>query len=503
MTLKESTAEKIIYALLLFQRKWIADSSPVKIYEKSRQIGITWATAGDYALTAAAKKGLNCYYIGYNRDMAQGFISDCAFWAKFYNLAAGDIKESVFYDEKLDKYITQFKIRFASGFSVSALSSRPANLRGKRGKILIDEAAFHEHLKEVIDAALALLIWGGQVSIVSTHFGEDNYFNELINDCRAGKKKFSIHRTTFDDAITDGLYERICLKTGKPYSKEAEKQWMEDTIALYGDAAEEELFCIPSKGSGIFMPSALIKACMSPDIPVVRKKFKPEFVHKPEAERIAEVDAFLADHIDPLLHKIPKHSRTCFGEDFGRTGDLTVIWPLIETQLLKLETPFIVELRNCPFEQQRQILFHIVDYLRENTNFSGGAMDSRGNGQYLAEVAMQRYGENAIQQIMISESWYREITPLFKSKFEERGILIPADGDVLDDHRALIMVRGVARIPDAHGKGRDGQQRHGDAAIANMMAIYAAENIHAGSIEFESTGVVRESISAMENYLSA
>ena len=52
-------------------------------------------------------------------------------------------------------------------------------------------------------------------------------------------------------------------------------------------------------------------------------------------------------------------------------------------------TPFIVELRNIPFRQQEQILFYIADRL---PRFVGGAMDARGNGQYLAESAMQRYG---------------------------------------------------------------------------------------------------------------
>jgi hypothetical protein len=59
--------------------------------------------------------------------------------------------------------------------------------------VIIDEAAFHEQLGELIKAAMALLMWGGQVHIISTHNGADNPFNELIQDIRAKKRPYSLH----------------------------------------------------------------------------------------------------------------------------------------------------------------------------------------------------------------------------------------------------------------------------------------------------------------------
>jgi len=47
-----------------------------------------------------------------------------------------------------------------------------ANLRGKQGRVIIDEAAFHDNLEELLKAALALLMWGGEVRIISTHNGD-------------------------------------------------------------------------------------------------------------------------------------------------------------------------------------------------------------------------------------------------------------------------------------------------------------------------------------------
>ena len=60
---------------------------------------------------------------------------------------------------------------------------------------------------------------------------------------------------------------------------------------------------------------------------------------------------------------------TFLGEDFGRSGDLTVLAPLVQQQNLTRRTPFIVELRNVPFRQQEQIVFYLLDKL---PRFTGG-----------------------------------------------------------------------------------------------------------------------------------
>jgi len=50
--------------------------------------------------------------------------------------------------------------------------------------------------------------------------------------------------------------------------------------------------------------------------------------------------------------------RSWFGEDFGRTCDLTVFWPLQDMPGLAYHTPFILELRDCPFTQQENKEMH-------------------------------------------------------------------------------------------------------------------------------------------------
>ena len=136
------------------------------------------------------------------------------------------------------------------------------------------------------------------------------------------------------------------------------------------------------------------------------------------------------------------------GGDFGRSGDLSVFWPVTEQADLTLATPFTVELRNCPYRTQQHILFHIIDSL---PRFSGLALDARGNGSALAEFARQEYGPEQVEEVMISESWYRETMPKLKSRIEDKTVVLPKNADVLADLRSLRVVKGVARVPDVRG----------------------------------------------------
>ena len=124
--------------LLPYQQAWCADQSPVKLCEKSRRIGLSWGEAADTALLAASAKGMDAWYIGYNKDMALEFIRDCAGWAKHYQLAAGEIEETeeVFVEGDDRQAVLAFVIRFASGFRITALSSRPSNLVYRNFRIL-------------------------------------------------------------------------------------------------------------------------------------------------------------------------------------------------------------------------------------------------------------------------------------------------------------------------------------------------------------------------------
>ncbi|MEG0558220.1 MAG: hypothetical protein RR574_17395, partial [Comamonas sp.] len=278
-----NTASSATPAVLMgYQQRWVADPSPLKVIEKSRRTGLTWGEASDNVLSAASARsagGQNVYYIAYNQDMTIEYIQACAMWARVFNYAAGEIEEGMWDGEDdADRNIKTYTIKFpASGFRIVALSSRPSNLRGRQGTIVIDEAAFHDQLAELLKAALAMLIWGGKVRVISTHNGTDNPFNELVTDIRSGRRKGTVHRIAFQEAVAEGLYKRVCMRLGKPWTAAEEAEWMAGVYSFYGDGAAEELDCIPANSSGSWLSRALIESRMSLHTPVLRWECKPGF----------------------------------------------------------------------------------------------------------------------------------------------------------------------------------------------------------------------------------
>ncbi|KAB7624334.1 terminase large subunit domain-containing protein [Alkalilimnicola sp. S0819] len=457
--------------LLPYQKAWVADRAQLKIAEKSRRTGLTWAEAADAVLTASAAKsagGTNHYYVGSNKEMAIEFIEACGMWARAFNRAASEVEEEILQDE--DQDILTFNIRFNSGFKIQALSSRPSNLRGRQGNVTIDEAAFHEQLAEVLKAALALTMWGANVRLISTHNGVENLFNELIQDSRAGKRRYSVHRLTLDDACEQGLYKRICQVRGMAWSQDAEDEWKDNLLrdTATREDALEEYYCVPKSGGGAYLSRAMIEARMV-EAPVLRFEGSAEFNAWPEHLREAEMRDWCELHLQPLLAALDPKLPHAIGEDFGRSGDLTVLAPVASTQQLKRVVPFLVELRNVPFKQQEQVFYYIADRL---PRLQAGALDARGNGQYLAEQAVYRYGAGRMEPVMLSQGWYLENMPKFKAAFEDDLIELPRDLDVLNDLRALQVIKGIPKLPDAK-TGAD-KNRHGDAAIAIALGYYAS-----------------------------
>lgn len=486
---------------------------PVLFVEKSRRIGLTWGCASYAVLRAARAReagGMDFLYISYSQEMTREFIDACAMWARAYNMAAGELEEFLFEeedDEEADadtrrykaekRSIQAFRIRFASGFEIVGLSSAPRTLRGKQGAVMIDEAAFVDNLEQVLKAALAFLMWGGQVIVCSTHDGWENYFNDCIQEIHAGKMPYKHLRIDLDDALRDGLYARICLVTGKEWTPEGEADWRDNLVKFYGSGAEEELFCIPSQSSGTYLPRALVVARQHEHIPLIRWKSPAGFVDWPAELRKTTIEQFCREELLPFVSQMDPHLRSGFGQDFGRSGDSSFIHPFQVRADMSLSTPFMLELRDVPFESQKQIVF----WLREHMpRFFHAAFDATGNGASHAEAARQEWGPGFVSEIKLSQPWYILNMPKLKAHFEDGTIEIALHDDVRGDYRMLKMKKGVAKIPDdARTVGTDGFERHGEAAIAGALAVYASEQDD-GEIGASTAGEERASATINEDF---
>ena len=455
--------------LLSYQSAWNEEEAPVAVCEKGRRIGLSWGDGAERVIYVAEGKG-NVYYMSYNKDMTETYILDCAEWAAKFGKACSEVQEETEIVD--DREVKKFRISFDSGKDIIALPSSPRVLRskGKPGDVvIIDEAAFCDDLDELLKAVVAVLQWGGKVRIISTHNGDENPFNELVNDIRAGKLPYALHRITLDDAIAAGLARRVCTIKEEQWHDAYAADWRAIILNSYRrkEDADEELFCVPKHGAGVWLSRVLIESRMH-DAPVLRYEGTKEFNALPEPARRAEMQDWLEANIGPLLRKLDLARRHVIGGDFARSGDLSVYAPLEIGQTLRRTCPFLLEMHNVPHLQQVQAVMYICDRLPK---FTGGAFDAGGVGNFLAEAMVDAYGSR-IEPIMLTEPWYRENMPPFKAAFEDDRILVPRHEDVIDDLRAFRLVRGVARLPEGKTKG----ERHGDAGMALALAWYASSN---------------------------
>lgn len=366
------------------------------LVEKSRRIGLTWGMASYLVLKAASQMsagGQNGWYMGYDKEMALEFIEVCAMWARAFGIVGGEIGEDVLeYDDEDGKSqsVQVYRIRFASGFKITALPSVPRALRGKQGIAFIDEAAFHKNVAEVLKAAMAFLIWGGQVIVVSTHDGIANPFNRMIDEIRAGTgRRGEVMTITFADALADGLYERVAMVAKTKGTELPDKAaWEAGIRASYGSDAGEELDVIPKSGAGSLIAIEDIIACEHADCG------KPELYQ----------------------------GGMCFlGRDVARRRDGQIQYCM--------EQLGDVQWQRDTYEEFGQTFAHqdaFFDRMFRDRHIVGAGVDQGGMGEPVVEAAIGRHGTRVRGFLLVGPTRLA-IASSLKRRFEERRIRIRPD----------------------------------------------------------------------------
>ena len=79
---------------LPYQENWIIDESPLRIIQKSRQIGITYADAYDSVTKASPGDArLDVWISSRDQVKAKLYLEDCKYWAVFLHLYFLDPKK--------------------------------------------------------------------------------------------------------------------------------------------------------------------------------------------------------------------------------------------------------------------------------------------------------------------------------------------------------------------------------------------------------------------------
>ncbi|PZR32282.1 hypothetical protein [Caulobacter segnis] len=451
------------------------------VVPKGRRTGLTWAFAGDDAITAATRAGQggdDVLYIGPSFDMAREYIEACAGFAKAFMGIDALVGETIFNDEDVTRpgetrQIKAFRIDFASGHKILALTSAPRSLRGRQGRVRIDEAAFVDNLAELLKAALALTMLGSHVVVISTHNGVDNEFNKLIQEIQKGDREGHVFEVPFKLAVEQGMYESTATVRGWELTQQAKDTWVRKIYKRYSSAAAEELDAIPSRSSGSWLSYDLIERAEDPTIPVLRLACEPSFTLLPDHKREVFIAKWCEEHLAPLLADLGQ-LQIGVGGDFARFADVSAMWLLQELMNRAWRTPFVLEMRRVPYREQEFVWEFVLSRLR----VWRAKIDANGNGGYLAERMVQIFGAARVEGVLAKAEWWKlQGTPLL-GRFESEGrITIPQDAGVASDLRMVKVVDGAPKIAEERVTAGDGEvdegKRHGDDAVALFHASAA------------------------------
>ena len=364
--------------------------------------------------------------------MTRGFVADCAGWADRLGRAVESAGEALLEDEQVHR------LGMASGHQIVGMSSSPRGWRGKGrpGDVaIIDEAAFVDDLREVLQAALSTRMWGGRVRVLSTHRGESSPFNELVRDVRGGAIPGSLHRVTLRDALADGLHRRICEVAGRPWSPEAEAAWEAELRAQLGAAASEELDCVPGSAAGAWLPWELIRAAEDDD------------AGRPEQR--GGGPAYV-------------------GVDVARRRDLWVA-VAVERAGGRMWVRELATLRDAPFSRQAETLARLVAAHRPVRV----AIDQTGMGEAVVEHAQEAHGRHRVEGVLLTAPRRLDVATALRESLEDGRLRIPPSQALRDDLHAVRVEEGPTGAPRlvADRAGTDG---HADRFWALALAVAAS-----------------------------
>ncbi len=425
--------------LLPFQAKWVRDQARLKLAEKSRQIGWTWASAyGLVARKALRKARLDAWISSRDQYQAQLFIEDCKRFAEY--LGVGALAQG---EEALAAGVTGYVLQFANGRRLHSLSSNPDAQAGKRGDRILDEFALHRDARRLYAIAYPGITWGGSLEIFSTHRGSENFFNQLVQEARHGgnPKGFSLHRVTLQDALEQGFLSRLQQKlpADDPRQDMDEAAYYDFIRAGCPDEEtfREEYCCEPSDDRGAFLSHDLISSCEYPP-GESWQRFPP---YSPQA----------------CLY---------LGVDVGRDHDLTVIW--VGEQVEDVFYTRAVEcLENETFDAQERALNEWLELPQTQRC----CIDATGLGRQFAERTQQRFGSGRVEEICFTAPVKERLAYPVRAAFEARAVRVPAEPALRADLRA------VKKETTAGGNVRFSAKRsghgHADRFWALALALHA------------------------------
>lgn len=448
---------------LPYQEAWLRDDSRLKIAEKSRRIGWTYTQAYEDVRDAAKKGGMDVWFSSADQTAAAEYILYCGMWAQLLNLAAKDLGEIVL---DKDDDIKARVIEFANGKRIHGMSSNPKGFRSKGGKIVLDEYAFHEQQDELWKAAGPSALWGYPIRVFSSHNGKGTRFYRMCEDAQREESRWSPHRVTLEDAIADGLVEKI-KDLDRPATEEEVAEFIAECKDIAGDEEtyQQEFMCNPQDDKASFIAWDLIYGNEHADVP------EPIVILGKEVNDIPQKE------YEPAWSFEPSKNRYFLGVDIGRQHDLTVLWLLEEIGDVYW-TALVIELHQMKFGRQEKNLHKLLPFARR------ACIDATGLGMQLAEQAQEAFGESKVEPITFTNAVKEDLAITLKRGFEDRQLRNPGVKAVRDDIHKIKKI--VTASNNVRFDAASDDEGHADRFWALALARHAAGTAR-GPIEAKRT----------------
>lgn len=420
-----------------YQAKWIKDTASLRIVEKSRQIGLSYAESYRDVKLAAGDRGLDVWVMSRDEVQAKEFMRYCQRWAKILNHAAKDLGE-VIIEDRDGKAIKVQATEFTNGRRIYCLSSNPDAIVGKTGHVVLDEFALHKDQRQLIAVAKPVTQWGGTLTIISTHRGHQTLFNDLIRGVRerGNPMGWSLHTIPITTAVEQGLVEKIAAATGRPLTRDA---WLAKQRAECVDAEQwaQEYLCQPSDDSAAWLEWELITACESQGT-------------------LRDMRYLVQESQHPLY----------LGFDVARSQHLSVI-DVGELIGDVMHDRLRLEMRGSTFAAQKLALWSLLSL----PHLKRACIDRTGIGAQIAEEAAAAFPWKA-EGVIFNQTTKTDLAVTLKRSFQDRRLRIDPSPELRAD------LRGIRKEVTSAGNERfvgESADSHCDRFWALALRVHAAK----------------------------
>ena len=434
---------------LPYQEAWINDDSPLKVAEKSRRVGFTYASSYRMFQKCMRRgRGFTQWVSSRDQLTAQELIRDyVAMWCKLANVAAKGLTGEDVQVIDVEKDITAFVCTFPNGARIVSLSSTPEAFAGKGGDVFLDEVDLHRDSGNLIDMAYPCIMWGNQLEMVSAYRvdgSKDTPFARLVAEAKKDNPQHaSLHRVTIHDAVAQGLVEKINEKSGRSQTRE---EFLKRTRAgCRTQAAWESQFeCKVQDAGGKLLPTKVLAPCEmdAADIAEIERRF-------PDAPRFAGYD-------------IARRRHASAWSEWLQVG---VTYFLVERETF----------HDLEFRAQRKFLEGKMN--RRERRICRLALDATGLGMETAEWAAETW-PGRVDQVNLESHRRHELCMMFQDWFNTGAARIPADDALREDYQTPVLkttANGSVRVAVPEFENDEGEVSHCDEFMGGVLARSAAD----------------------------